>query len=154
MLTTAAADVQQAVGILDGWLSAHPDEPLAPVMWQYLGDIHFFYRNDDGAALDAYLAADRLGVLWASREGQLWWRMAVLAERLKRTEVAIAFYRKICTDAQTSGRAFEAQLALARLGVEPPELTAFASYEGPRPDFSDAAAPIVAPAPPAPSGAP
>ena len=140
----AADDLAQAITTLDGWLASHPQEPLAPAMWQYLGDVHFLYRQDWQAALDAYRKADDLGLIWAGREAIVWWRMAVLAEtKLNDRATAIRYYTRICTDGQTSGKAFEAQLALARLGVQPPELSAFATYPGAKPVFT--VAPGVAP---------
>lgn len=126
-------DTLQGLAIINAWLDSHPAEPLAPTMWQWMGDIHFIFLQKPDKALDCYLKADALGMQWSSREGVLWWRMAKLAEQVNRRDVAIIYYRKICTDAQTSGRAFESQLALGRLGISPPELTAFAAYQGPKP---------------------
>ena len=126
-------DSRQGVALLHEWLASHPADPLAPSMWQWLGEVHFLHLQEPGPALDCYLKADALGLQWTSREGILWWRMAKLAEQVGRREVAITYYTKICTRAQTSGRAFESQLALGRLGVQPPELTAFAAYQGVKP---------------------
>jgi tetratricopeptide (TPR) repeat protein len=131
--TGTAGDAAQGLALLRSWLDAHPADPLAPAMWQWMGDVHFIFLQQPSEALDCYLKADALGILWNSREGILWWRMARLAERVGRRDVAVTYFTKICTDAQTSGRAFEAQLALGRLGVKPPELTAFAAYQGEKP---------------------
>jgi len=133
----AADDLTEAVATLDGWLASHPQEPLAPAMWQYLGEIHFQFRQDWQAALDAYRKADDLGLIWRGREAIVWWRMAVIAEtKVHDRATAIRYYTRICIDGQTSGKAFEAQLALARLGVQPPELSAFATYPGAKPVFT------------------
>lgn len=131
--TGKADDSRQGIAVLHEWLTSHPSDPLAPSMWQWLGEVHFLHLQEPALALDCYLKADALGLQWTSREGILWWRMAKLAEQVQRRDVAIVYYTKICTKAQTSGRAFESQLALGRLGVQPPELTAFAAYQGVKP---------------------
>lgn len=132
--TMDEAQFAPGVAILTDWLAAHPDEPLAAGMWQYLGDCYFQQKQDMAQAFDCYLKADDLGLQWRSREHLVWWRMARIAEsQLKNPEMAIRYYTKICTQAQTSGKAFEAQIRLSLLGAPIPELTAFASYTGPRP---------------------
>jgi hypothetical protein len=76
--------------------------------------------------------------MWPARESIVWWRIARIAEEhLKDRDTAIAYYTKICVDAQTSGRAFEAQIALHRLGAPVPELTAFKAYPGEPPSLDD-----------------
>lgn len=127
------AEVAHGVAGLRAWLAAHPDDPLAAAMEQWIGDACLHVLGDLPAALAAYRAADRRGLVWRGREAIVWWRMAVIAERLGDRAGAIAAYRRICTDAQTSGKAFEAQLALARLGEAPPPLTAFGALARPAP---------------------
>ena len=63
---------------------------------------------------------------WKRGEGPVYWRMAVLADRyLKDRDTAIEYYKKIITKTPTSGKAYEAQLALKKLGVEPPKIELF-----------------------------
>lgn len=135
--TNEPDDIATAITILTDWLAAHPGDPFASAMWHYLGDAYFMHQRDYPAALHAYRQADELGLIWPGRESIVWWRMARLAEEhLGDRELAVRYYTRICTDAQTSGRAFEAQIALARLGAPVPELSAFAAYPGERPDLS------------------
>ena len=128
--------VREGIRILEEWLQAHPREPLAALMWQYLGDTWYLPLNAYAKALDCYLEADRLGIMEKGREGLLYWRMAVLADRwLHNREVAVQYYTKIITQTPTSGMGYEAQLALKRLGAPVPEIaifqTAAAAKEGP-----------------------
>lgn len=138
--TNDPADVTQGIAVLSDWLAAHPQDPLAAAMWHYLGDTYFLHQADHAKAVAAYRAADDLGLMWRGRESIVWWRIARIAEEhLKDRDLAVRYYTRICTDAQTSGRAFEAQKALAKLGAPIPELTAFSSYPGERPPLGNEA---------------
>ncbi len=128
----------KAIATLETWLAQHPKDPLASGMYQWLGDTYYMRAADAKQAVRCYIAADDLGLLWRGREGIVYWRIAQIAERkLKDRDLAVRYYTKLCEKAQTSGKAFEAQLALSRLGAPVPELTAFAAYKGPRPPLID-----------------
>lgn len=116
---------QLAMTILEDWLKQYPDNPLASAMWQYCGDTWFWPIGDEKKAVSCYLKADELGLLEKGREGPTYWRMAVLAERNDLRETAIAYYSKVITKTPTSGKAFEAQLALKRMGVPVPRIELF-----------------------------
>ena len=146
--------VRKGVKVLADWLEKHPKDPLASAMWQYMGDAYFYpladydarraaagsgqsrpadanaHKRDSYAkALDCYEQADRIGLMEKGREGLVYWRMAVLADRyLKDRKRAIKYYRKIIVAAPTSGKAYEAQLAMKKLGVEPPKIELFEKY--------------------------
>ncbi|MEO0964107.1 MAG: hypothetical protein AAFY08_03215 [Planctomycetota bacterium] len=121
-------DVPEGVAFLESWLKTHPDNPYAGGMHVYLYD---YYRERDlkEDALRHLIEGDRVGMP-LPRVGEMYWQAAQLAEAVPgRLDVAIRFYTKTITDAVTSGRAYEAQLALARLkrehpdaGIEIPEL--------------------------------
>jgi len=134
LATMLPKEFEIGVKVLTDWLSAHPQDPLAAGMWQYLGDCWFQQKDNFSEAYACYQQADAIGLQWRSREHLVWWRMARIAElHIKDNDAAIRYYTKICTDAQTSGKAFEAQIRLSLLGAPIPDLTAFASYTGPRP---------------------
>ena len=120
---------QMAMTILEDWLKKYPDNPLASAMWQYSGDTWFWPLGDEKKAVNCYLKADELGLLEKGREGPTYWRMAVLAERNDLRETAIAYYSKVITKTPTSGKAFEAQLALKRMGVPVPSIDLFERRE-------------------------
>ena len=130
-LRIAAIDVQtyetekvlRGVALLESWLASHPNDPLASVMWKYLGDTCYRPLRDYRKAVESYRKADAIGLMERGREGPVYWRAAVLAEReLKDFPTAIEFYTKIVRLTPTSGKAYEAQLALKRLGAPVPEL--------------------------------
>jgi tetratricopeptide (TPR) repeat protein len=115
-------DLKKGADILENWLAAHPADPFASGMWQYTGDAHF-YLGGDRAALDAYVKADALGWMDPGNEGPILWRMAVLADRrLNDPATAGRYYTRIITDVPYSGKAYESQLALKRLGLPVPTI--------------------------------
>ncbi len=115
--------VQRGVALLESWLASHPNDPLASVMFKYIGDTCYRPLRDYRKAVESYRKADAIGLLERGREGPVYWRTAVLAEReLKDFPTAIEFYTKIIRITPTSGKAYEAQLALKRLGAPVPEL--------------------------------
>ncbi|MBN2241854.1 MAG: tetratricopeptide repeat protein [Acidobacteria bacterium] len=129
--------VKKGVKLLEDWLKKHPDDPMASGMWQYLGDTYFYPLNDLRKSLDCYIHADDIGLLEKGREGPVYWRMAVMAERIKPMdrENAVKYYTKIITLVPTSGKAYESQLALKRLGAPAPKLEMFEAMMGsPVPD--------------------
>lgn len=114
---------RQGIAILKQWLEKHPKDPLASGMWQYLGDTYFEQFQEYRPALDAYLKADEIGLMEKGREGLAYWRMAVIAERqVNDLPTAIRYYTKIVTLTPTSGKGYESQVALRRLGAPVPEL--------------------------------
>ena len=117
--------VTKGIEIVSDWLKAHPQDPLASAMWQYLGDSYYDPLGDFANSLDCYRKADAIGLVEKGREGRVYWRMAVLADRLKNRDVAVEYYTKIITKTATSGKAYEAQVALKRLGAPVPEIQLF-----------------------------
>ena len=138
-------DVKAGIAVLERYLSGHPNGPLASAMWQYLGDTYFYPLADDRKALDAYVKADRLGWLDDSDIGRVWWRMAQLGERIGDRSAAVEFYTKIVTDAAVSGKGYESQVALKRLGAPVPQIGLTAPAPA-RPTTVPAAAPATNPA--------
>lgn len=119
-------EVRKGVALLQDWLAEHPDDALASAMWQYLGDTYFFPLASYRRSLECYARADDIGFLEKGRQGPVYWRMAVMADRhLGDREEAAKYYTKIITETPTSGKAYEAQLALARLGAAVPEIRIF-----------------------------
>ena len=122
--------VNRGVDTLRIWLAAHPADPLASAMWQYLGQTYFYPLAMYEESLDCYIRADGLGLLEPGRAGIVYWRMAAMADRwLGQRDVAVTYYTKIVTDAPASGKAYEAQMALRRLGAPVPEIRLFRGAE-------------------------
>lgn len=140
--TNTAEDARTAITTLQDWLKLHPQDPLASAMWQFMGDTAYLRLTDHTKALPFYVTADELGLPSKTKAWKIHWRIAQIAElEAHDLPLAIRYYTKICTGSQTSGKAFEAQVALAKLGAPVPELTAFAAYKGPRPELPKATSP-------------
>lgn len=123
--------VKKGIEVLEDWLKKHPDDPMASGMWQYLGDTYFYPLNDYRKSLDCYIKADEIGLVEKGREGGVYWRMAVMADRLlKDRDNAVKYYTKIITLVPTSGKAYESQLALEKLGAPVPKLEMFEAMMG------------------------
>lgn len=123
-VTDDDAAVRRGVAMLDAWLARRPGNAIAATMWLYLADTRFVRLHEIDAALDCYIRADELGLPVETKAGAIYWRIAVLAEgRPGRLPVAVAYYQKIIRNAPTSGRAYEAQIALRRLAAGHPEVT-------------------------------
>jgi tetratricopeptide (TPR) repeat protein len=119
--TLDAGRAAEADAILTAWLVSHPQDPIAPAMYYLLGDIRHQILGDTPGAIQAFLSSDASGAP-AQRGWTLVWRIAVLAEESGDRDLAIRMWRRLVTGFPSSGRAFEAQLRLRRLGVEPPPL--------------------------------
>ena len=115
--------ILKGIDILKKWLAEYPQDELASAMWQYLGDTYFYPIEDYAKSLSCYRNAEQIGFIEKYRRGQVYWRMAVMADRfLNDREAAVEYYTKIITVAPTSGKAYESQLALERLGAPVPRI--------------------------------
>jgi hypothetical protein len=79
-------DARQGVKVLLDWLEKNPPKEnlLASAMWQYLGDTYLFPLNNYPDAVAACIRADDIGLLERGREGPIYWKTAVMADRLWR----------------------------------------------------------------------
>jgi tetratricopeptide (TPR) repeat protein len=123
------ARVKQGIALLESWLASHPDDPLASLMWQYLGDSYFRPLADYDNAIRCYEQTDRLGWVDAGNQGPWYWRCAQIAERhLNRPDLAAKYYSKIIVETPKSGKAYQAMLALRRLGRPVPSSPLFDGF--------------------------
>jgi tetratricopeptide (TPR) repeat protein len=115
--------VRKGVELLRTWVEAHPADGLASIMWQYLAETYFFPVQDYRRALEAYDKVDALGWTEKGFQGGTYWRIAQMSEQwLKDRDAAIKYYTKIIQEIPSSGKAYESQLALRRLGAPAPRL--------------------------------
>jgi len=118
--------VKSGITMLEKWLAAHPDDALASVMWQYIGDAYFRPLADYENALRAYENVDRLGWTDQGNQGPWYWRAAQLAERfLDKPDIAAKYYAKIIMETPNSGKAYESMESLRRLGKPVPSSPLF-----------------------------
>ncbi|NLF39836.1 hypothetical protein GX586_10345 [bacterium] len=124
--TYDATQAVHGVSLLESWLRTHPGEPLAAAMWQYMGGAYLNPLNNHARALDCYLEADRHGLLVLGKEWVVYWRIATIADHfVTNRDVAVAYYSRIITETPNSGKAYESQLALERLGAPVPPITLY-----------------------------
>lgn len=128
--------VRKGIAMLEEYLAAHPDDPLNSAFWQYLGDSYYIplsklVRDDEKQkqayrkCLESYQKAEALGWMQRGRQGGIYWRMAVIADRyLHDAPLAAKYYGKIILETPNSGKAYESQLAIRRLNNENPNLNA------------------------------
>jgi tetratricopeptide (TPR) repeat protein len=124
MRTFEPEQVRKGIEILKEWLDLHPNDPLASAMWQVMGDACFDPLKEYRKACRYYVLADDLGLIDEGRKILVYWRLATLARReLEDRELAVEYYTKIVNFTPTSGKAYEAQVALKKLGAPVPELS-------------------------------
>jgi tetratricopeptide (TPR) repeat protein len=115
--------VQKGVELLRHWVETHPSDALASVMWQYLAETYFFPLQDYRRSLEAYDKVDALGWTENGLQGRTYWRIAQMSERvLKDRDAAIRYYTKVIVETPSTGKAWESELALKRLGAPPPPM--------------------------------
>ena len=132
--TFEGAQIAEGITVLEAWVAQHPEDALASGMWQVLGDVYFYPLGQFRRSLECYEEAERLGLLETGREGPIYWRMAVLADRfLDDHPRAVTYYTHIIERTPSSGKAYEAQLALRRLGAPVPKIKIYARTSDERP---------------------
>lgn len=113
-------NIQRAQKILRGWLHDYPENPFAAAMWEQIAWMALLDFGENKTALEAFQRAYELGFSDPTREGELLWRMAELAQATGQPELAASFFGRVVTDAPTSGRAFEAIERIKRLRATVP----------------------------------
>ncbi len=115
------AEMRRGVQVLEGWLAAHPDDPLASGMWQYLAET-YQKLGDDKSAVAAMVRADEAGLLLDANPMNQYYFIATLAAQTGQRELAVRYYRRLIEDPAVSvgGRGYTAQRALIEMGVDPP----------------------------------
>ena len=129
---------EKGVAVLEKWLAAHPDEPLAPAMYQCLGNTYRFPLKNYAKAVHNYVKADEIGLFSKGWITLYYWRIAVIADRYAASEkingesgreVAIRYYGKIISDYPYSGKSFESWLALKRMKADIPDVRVVKLFE-------------------------
>jgi tetratricopeptide (TPR) repeat protein len=124
--------VRVGIALLESWLVKHPRDPLAGGMWSYLADMNFLPMQNYARSIECYRQADRFRFADRNRQGQVYWRAAVNADRyLNDRDTAVHFYTKLIADVPNSGMGYAAQVALKRLGAAVPEIQLYSPKRQP-----------------------
>ncbi|QHI68041.1 tetratricopeptide repeat protein [Tichowtungia aerotolerans] len=97
---------------------ARPDDPYLYNLWRMVAMASEHPLNQPAEAIDAYRKAEQAGLPPNSRKDILFWRIANLAERINRNDLAIHYYRKIAEELKHTNFAYEASLRLAALEAQ------------------------------------
>ncbi len=130
------ANVSAGISLLEKWVAEHPKDPYLSIMYQYLGDTYFLPLSTSARiagdtekmkqyyakSLACYDKVNSIGWTDAGNQGPILWRCAVMSEAIGNTPSAIKYYTLIINQTPTSGKAYESQLALRRLGAPAPEI--------------------------------
>jgi tetratricopeptide (TPR) repeat protein len=112
----------KGVAMLEDWLAKRPNNIFASPMWTYLGQTYELELNNAPRALHCFVEADKIGLPAESQVSAYYWRIAIMAEKIpSELDTCITYYQKIIQITPTSGRAFEAKLALEALAKAHPE---------------------------------
>lgn len=123
--TLDPAQVREGITIGETHLAGHPKDPWAGAIWQTISETWQRPLGDETKAVAALRQAIAAGLPEPSRAWEMQWRLGHLSEKIGDKAAAIDAYREIVLHYPTSGKAWEAQQALIRLGQEPPPLRWF-----------------------------
>jgi tetratricopeptide (TPR) repeat protein len=123
--TLDPAQIHEGIALAQARLKSHPHDPWTGTLWQLVSETWLRPLGEKAKAVAALREAIRVGLPEPSRAWEMQWRLAQLSEDLHDTASAIAAYREIVLHYPTSGKAWEAQQAIIRLGQEPPPLRWF-----------------------------
>ena len=145
-------DGWRGISLLEQWLAAHADNPLASTMWVTVADGYRQVLGENMPAAAAYDRAVEAGLTDQILRGKMYWRAARTAHRAagearragqdadgeRLLAQAIRMYELVITDGVSSGQAYRAQLELRALGVDPPPIELLRStLRDERPGASD-----------------
>ena len=111
-----------AVGNLKQWIIDHPRNPQAANQWMLIGMAQQQPLNNINAAIDAYTNAISCGLPPEEKKDILYWRIASMAQKCGRTNLARDFYSRIITEIKRSSYSFMAQQRIREMGFKPPPL--------------------------------
>jgi hypothetical protein len=123
--TLDPVQVREGIALAEARLASHPHDPWTGTLWQLVSETWLRPLGEKTKAVAALREAIRFGLPEPSRAWEMEWRIAQLSEDLHDTTSAITAYREIVLHYPTSGKAWEAQQAIIRLGQEPPPLRWF-----------------------------
>ena len=120
-MTPEAAE--RGIREMRAWLEAHPANPLASLQWMLIGHAAMYPVEEPARALEAFLAAERVGLPKHTQLDTFFWLVAQLAREAGRPAVSARFLRRIIVEQPRSNFAYEAQQRLLEMGEEAPPLT-------------------------------
>jgi len=113
---------EKGVRFMREWLQQHPRNPLAYLQWELIAYASMYPLDRPADAVAAFRKAEEAGLPPFTKWDSFYWRVANLAQKAGDRATAAAYFRRIITDVQRSGFAYEAAERLRELGETPPPL--------------------------------
>ena len=123
--TLDPAQVKEGIAIAEARVAKFPQDPWAGALWQGMGDAWNRVLNDPRKTIECFTHALAVGLPEPTRAWEVYWCIGYLQEQLGDKDAAIKAYSEIIIHYPTSGKAWEAQIAIKRLGGDAPPLRWF-----------------------------
>jgi tetratricopeptide (TPR) repeat protein len=123
--TLDPAQVHEGIALASARVAKFPQDPWVGALWQGMGDAWNRVLNDPRKTIECFNYALAAGLPEPTRAWEVYWCIGCLQEQLGDKDAAVKAYSEIIVHYPTSGKAWEAQIAIKRLGVEPPPLRWF-----------------------------
>ena len=120
--STNKNEILKGINFTLDWIKKRPDNPFASLQYQLIATSYFRDLNDPLKSIDYFLKAEKTGLPPLTQIDYFYWNIANIAERGGQTNVAVKYYKKVITDVVGSVFAFESQIRLKEMGIEPPVL--------------------------------
>jgi len=122
VFSTNKEEIIEGINFTKEWLKKRPTNVFASLQYSLISDRYYRYFNDPKRAVEYSLEAERAGLPPLIQLDHFYWNVANKAELAGMTNLAVKYYKKVITDVVSSGFAYESQMRLRELGVEPPKL--------------------------------
>lgn len=120
--STNKTEILKGIDFTLSWLKKRPTNVFASLQNHLIAGAYYRDLNDPVKSIEYNLKVEKLGLPPLTQMDYFYWNVANMAEISGMTNVAVKYYKKVITDVVSSGFAYESQIRLKELGIEPPEL--------------------------------
>lgn len=113
--------VNKAIEIVETWVNEHPESTYRSVLFRFIGETQVEILNDLENGLNNLILADESSMMPASRRGQEFLRIATIAEKLGKIDIAIKYHEFIYQKARRYSHVYLSELKVKELRGETPE---------------------------------
>ncbi len=107
---------------LKKWIKDHPDNPFAATQWLFISLAYRVPLDDISKSIDAAIKAVEIGLPEGSGVDIVLWRIAEMAQKIGKKDIANKYYTKIIKELPRSRYVYMAQQRIIKMGFEAPEL--------------------------------
>jgi len=120
--STNKNEILKGIDFTLDWIKTRPNNPFASLQYQLIATAYFRDLNDPLKSIDYFLKAEEIGLPPLTQMDYFYWNLANISEIGGQTNIAVKYYKKVITDVVGSGFAFESQIRLKEMGINPPIL--------------------------------